>query len=116
MVKDEVQDNDEPESSGHPLMNDNRMLVSIYKSVKKDEMYLYIPKLTQFKEVPQALMDEFGTPEYVMDLLLKPEKKLARADMNQVMLAVGNVGYYLQMPPSKESTQLDTLMTTKTKG
>lgn len=84
-------------------MTDNnpiKRLCSIYRSPKKEGMYLYVPKDAGFDEVPEALLKQMGTPGHVMDLLLTPEKKLARVDVNDVLRELADKGFYLQMPPS----------------
>ena len=45
----------------------------VYRSSKKDEMYLYLASEEGFDQVPEALMQRFGTPSHVMDLELHPE-------------------------------------------
>lgn len=78
-------------------------LVSIYKSLKKDEMYLYVQKHKGLKEVPEALLNQFGDPKHVMDLLLKPGRTLERVDVNKVLEDVKEKGFFLQMPPETEN-------------
>ncbi|MDE1465448.1 YcgL domain-containing protein [Spartinivicinus sp. A2-2] len=80
----------------------NKQIVSIYKSPNKDEMYLYAAKQAKLSEVPEALLQLFGKPEHVMDLLLTPEKSLARVEASQVMKDIDEKGFYLQMPPAKD--------------
>lgn len=80
----------------------SRVLCSIYKSSKKDEMYLYVPKATGLSAVPEGLMQMFGTPRHVTDLFLVPERKLARADIAQVLDKLASQQFYLQMPPAPE--------------
>ena len=36
-----------------------------------------------------------------MLILLSPEKRLARVDVNEVLTHLDEVGYYLQMPPTQ---------------
>ena len=79
-----------------------RALVSVYKSPKKDEMYLYLNKIDGLKKIPEELLSVFGKPVHAMDLLLTPEKTLARADAAKVLSALQENGYYLQMPPAKD--------------
>ncbi len=79
-----------------------RVFCSIYKSSKKDEMYLYVPKASGLKQVPEALLSVFGTPRHVTDLMLSPERPLARADIAQVLEKLAGEGFYLQMPPPPE--------------
>ncbi len=42
-----------------------------------------------------------------MTLILTPEKSLSRARATDVMAAIREKGYYLQMPPAKEEYLLD---------
>ncbi len=71
----------------------------IYKSSKKDEMYLYLAREDDFEAVPELLMARFGKPSLVMELELDEQRKLARADVTRVMSQLAEEGYYLQMPP-----------------
>jgi len=83
------------------------LLCSIYKSPKRDEMYLYVVKAEGLAKVPEALLAMFGKPVHVTDMLLRPERKLARADIGRVIDDLGSKGFYLQMPPQKEDYLLD---------
>ncbi|GAA03646.1 YcgL domain-containing protein [Photobacterium leiognathi] len=74
------------------------MLCAIYKSLKKDNTYLYINKKDDFSDVPEALMTTFGKPQFVMVLKLDG-RKLALADVEKVKEALKTVGFYLQVPP-----------------
>ena len=74
----------------------------IYKSPKKDEMYLYVNKKDDFDDVPQALLSRFGQPVYVMNLELSPQRKLAREDSSTVINNLQKQGFHLQMPPKLE--------------
>lgn len=79
-----------------------RVFCSIYKSSRKDEMYLYVNKADGLARVPEALKAMFGTPRHVSDMILTPERKLARADIAQVLAQLDAQGFYLQMPPPPE--------------
>ncbi len=74
------------------------MLCAIYKSLKKDNTYLYINKKDDFSDVPEALMTTFGKPQFIMVLKLDG-RKLALADVEKVKEALNTVGFYLQVPP-----------------
>ncbi len=89
------------------MFSATRRLVSIYKSPKKDEMYLYIDKKQPLKDLPEVLLSHFGSPEHVFDLLLTPEKKLARADSALILTKIEEQGFYLQMPPVSDDYMLD---------
>jgi len=71
----------------------------IYKSPRKDEMYLYLAVEDDFDKVPEPLLQRFGTPQLVMQLALSPERKLARVDVANVMASLREHGFFLQMPP-----------------
>lgn len=79
-------------------------MCSVYKTQKIDEMYLYVDKLKGLGEVPEALLQQFGKPTHVMDLLLKADRKLARVDVEEVMKNIQEQGFYLQMPPPPEES------------
>ena len=74
-------------------------MVSIYKTKKKEGLYLYVPKQTGIKNIQKDVLNTFGIPIYVMDLLLTSEKKLARAAVENVITQIRKTGYYLQLPP-----------------
>jgi uncharacterized protein YcgL (UPF0745 family) len=63
-------------------------------------MYLYVEKTRGVVDVPETLMQQFGEPEKVMLLMLDSERKLARADVSEVMSCIADQGFYLQMPPT----------------
>jgi len=71
----------------------------IYRSSKKDEMYLYVNKQDRFDDVPEALLRRFGQPIFVMNLELSPLRKLAREDSETVINNLQQQGFHLQMPP-----------------
>ncbi|PVZ64965.1 YcgL domain-containing protein [Pelagibaculum spongiae] len=72
---------------------------AIYRSSKKQEMYLYVEQEDDFSRVPEALLKLFGTPTHVMNLQLTPERKLARVPVEKVIGNLQANGYYLQQPP-----------------
>ncbi|MES9963188.1 MAG: YcgL domain-containing protein [Candidatus Sedimenticola sp. 20ELBAFRAG] len=74
----------------------------IYRSSRKDEMYLYLAEEDAFDELPELLMKQFGTPTLVMELGLHPERILARVEVDKVMAGLKENGFYLQMPPKLE--------------
>ncbi|MBV0932922.1 YcgL domain-containing protein [Marinobacterium weihaiense] len=83
-------------------------IVSVFKSSRKDEMYLYVDKREQLERVPEALQEMFGKAVHVMDMPLKAERKLARIENTQKLLDdIEEKGFYLQLPPQKEEYMLD---------
>lgn len=79
------------------------MLCAIYKSSKKDETYLFVPKRDDFSAVPDELMQHFGTPKLVMMMAIEPDTKLALSDAQKVRQALQDKGYFLQLPPPREN-------------
>jgi uncharacterized protein YcgL (UPF0745 family) len=79
-----------------------KLLCEIYKSLREEEMYLFVAKGDQLSRVPAPLLERFGHQQLVTTLALTPERKLARADAAKVLDAIHSQGYYLQMPPSKD--------------
>ncbi|PLW69474.1 YcgL domain-containing protein [Pseudohalioglobus lutimaris] len=75
-------------------------LIEVFSSSRKEEMYLYVDKAAGMEAVPEVLMKQFGEPRSVMTLLLEPERKLARVDTREVMAAIEDQGFFLQMPPT----------------
>jgi uncharacterized protein YcgL (UPF0745 family) len=71
----------------------------IYRSTRNGETYLFLPVPDDTSRVPDGLLQILGRLELVMQLTLSPERRLARADAGDVMRALGERGYYLQMPP-----------------
>lgn len=71
----------------------------IYKSSKKEQLYLYIAQKDEFKDIPPVLMETMGQPQFVMELELTPERTLARANTQEVLASLEEKGFYLQMPP-----------------
>ncbi|WNO11667.1 YcgL domain-containing protein [Teredinibacter sp. KSP-S5-2] len=78
-------------------------LVEIYRSKKKEGMYLYIEKGTTLDSLPEALMTQFGTAEFSMVIKLTAERKLAQVSAEKVLQSLQDHGYYLQLPPAPES-------------
>ncbi|MCW8886847.1 MAG: YcgL domain-containing protein [Motiliproteus sp.] len=92
-----------------------KRICSVFKSPKKDEMYLYVDKREGLERVPEALLSSFGEPKEVMTLLVAPGKKLARVEAEKVLADILKQGFYLQMPPAREEYMLD-LYKTPTEG
>ncbi|MCK9531253.1 MAG: YcgL domain-containing protein [Gammaproteobacteria bacterium] len=75
----------------------------VYRSTKKQELYLFVTAEDNFEQVPGAVMKAFGKPEFVFELELTPERRLARSDVNEVMRSLREQGFYVQMPPPPDA-------------
>ena len=76
------------------------MLCFIYKSLKKEELYLYLDKQDDFSALPEALLQTVGKLEFVMELELTPERKLAREKSAKVLAGLQEKGFFMQLPPT----------------
>jgi len=82
-------------------------LLSVYKTAKQDDMYLYTRKHSGLKELPDGLRSIFGTPVHVMDILLTPKRKMGRVDKDELEKQIRTQGFYLQLPEVKDEYMLD---------
>ena len=71
----------------------------VYRSDRKTDTYLYLAADKAFDELPETLRRTFGEPAFVMDLLLTPDRKLARVDVARVLEDLEEQGFSLQLPP-----------------
>jgi uncharacterized protein YcgL (UPF0745 family) len=65
-------------------------------------MYLYVLKSDALVRVPVELLTAFGKPQHAFDLVLTPERALAREDIHTVLANLEKQGYHLQMPPAED--------------
>ena len=84
-----------------------KKICTVYRSPKHEGMYLYVEKSDGLQRVPEELLQRFGTPQQAMTLVLHSERKLARADINKVLAALDQQGFYLQLPPQQEEYTRD---------
>lgn len=78
------------------------MNCAIYKSDKKLDYYLYVEREDDFSRVPKNLLSLLGSLEFVMAFQLSATRKLAQADVDEVIKSLQQDGYYLQSPPRHE--------------
>jgi uncharacterized protein YcgL (UPF0745 family) len=83
-----------------------KVLVDVYKSSVRAEMYLYVNRDEALKRVPEVLLSRFGKPVKVMTIPLHEQRPLARADVATVLAALKSQGFYLQMPPAEDEPPL----------
>lgn len=74
----------------------------IFRCSNKQEMYLYVPyqpeEAALLQHLPASLRNLTGRLDKVMELELSPGRKLARAQVEEVLAALQQQGFYLQMP------------------
>lgn len=72
----------------------------VYKSLKKADTYLYLAARDDFARLPEAVRTQLGGLQFVLDVALTPERKLARADAAVVRANLEARGFHLQLPPN----------------
>ncbi|WP_313089081.1 YcgL domain-containing protein [Pseudomonas sp.] len=79
-----------------------KRICSIYRSLRRNDMYLYVLRSDALARVPDALLAAFGPPQLAFEMVLTPERKLAREDIAVVLENLETQGYHLQMPPPED--------------
>ena len=69
-------------------MSTKELECAVYKSLKKDETYVFIPTAKPLSELPEELMNILGEAEMVMTLNLTPEKKMARGTAADILKSI----------------------------
>ena len=76
------------------------MQAYVYKSLKKADTYVYLAARDDFTRLPEPLRTQLGSLEFVLDVALTPERKLAREDVAVVRDNLVARGFHLQFPPT----------------
>ena len=86
----------------------------VFRCSKKAEMYLYVPYQDEtddlLRDLPEGLIKLTGTLHKVMELELSADRKLARANVQEVIGALQEKGFYLQSPPNAVLRQDDSML------
>ena len=78
------------------------MQAYVYKSLRKADTYVYLAARDDFMRLPAPLRTQLGRLQFVMDVALTPERKLAREDAAVVRENLATRGFHLQFPPTVE--------------
>ena len=76
----------------------------VYKSLRMADTYVYLRVADGFGAMPAALAERLGELAFVIEIELSAQRKLAREDVEVVMVNLEAQGYHLQFPPPPEST------------
>lgn len=71
----------------------------VYKSLNKADTYVYLDTRDDFARLPEPLRTQLGALQFVLDIALTPERKLARGDAAMVKENLAARGFHLQFPP-----------------
>jgi uncharacterized protein YcgL (UPF0745 family) len=77
-----------------------KILCDVYRSSRKDFLYLYVTADDGLERVPDELMKQFGEPEKTLSFELTADRTLAREDPVKIMANLQEKGYHLQLPPA----------------
>lgn len=83
-----------------------KSICAVYRSRRNPDTYIYVDHAEGLGRVPEALLRELGGTERAMTLVLTPERRLARTSAAEVLRAIREQGYYLQMPPLPETLRV----------
>ena len=75
------------------------VICTVYRSSREAELYIYVKREDGLCKVPQELLAKLGQTSEVLTLRLTPDRKLARVRATDVLAAIADKGYYLQLPP-----------------
>jgi uncharacterized protein YcgL (UPF0745 family) len=78
------------------------MQAYVYKSLRKADTYVYLRARDDFTRLPEPLRTQLGTLNFVLEVALTPERKLAREDADVVLQNLAARGFHLQFPPTIE--------------
>ncbi len=71
----------------------------VYRSPRKKETYLFLSRRDDFSDLPAALLEVFGEPQFSFAFDLSSERSLVRENSAEVMENMESRGFHLQMPP-----------------
>lgn len=75
----------------------------VYRSQRKQQTYLFLPRQDDFSEVPESLLKLFGEAEFTFEFELTATRKLVMADATEVLRNINENGFFLQLPPGDET-------------
>ncbi len=73
----------------------------VYRSNKKQGMFLYLRDKDDFSCVPESLLKLLGETSYSFEFDLSKERKLVKTEAQEVIKTMQENGYFLHMPPPK---------------
>lgn len=83
------------------------MLSFVYKSLKKADTYLFLATRDDFGCLPEPLRAQLGSLQFVMEVALTPERRLARGNPDVVRGNLASRGFHLQFPPTAADPMSD---------
>ncbi len=76
------------------------MQAYVYKSLRKDDTYVFLAARDDFMRLPEPVRAPLGRLRFVMELVLTRDRQLARGDAAVVRENLALRGFHLQLPPA----------------
>lgn len=76
------------------------MQAYVYKSLRKADTYVYLAGRDDFARLPEPLRAQLGPLQFVLEVALTPERRLAQADAEVVRTNLAMSGFHVQLPPT----------------
>ena len=71
----------------------------VYRGKRKPDAYVYVDGREDLARVPQQLLQQLGGVELALQFELSETRRLVHASATEVMHALAEQGFYLQLPP-----------------
>jgi uncharacterized protein YcgL (UPF0745 family) len=78
------------------------MQAYVYKSLRRADTYVYLGARDDFTRLPEPVRAQLGNLQFVLEVALTPERRLARADAAVVRENLAARGFHLQVPSTVE--------------
>ncbi len=73
----------------------------VYRCTRKADTYLYLKTGLETEDLPEGLVVLLGELTRFLSLELDRHSRLAQADARDVVAALDEQGYFIQMPPAE---------------
>ena len=74
----------------------------VYRCARKADTYLYLKLGLKIEDLPEGLLTLLGDLDQFLILDLDEDSKLAQVSAADVIAALEEQGYFIQMPPAEE--------------
>ncbi len=71
----------------------------VYKSLRRAETYVYLRAVDAVDVLPAPIAEQLGNLAFVIEIDLSTQRKLARENIDEVIVNLNGQGYHLQFPP-----------------
>ena len=79
------------------------MKVYIYRSTRREGMYVYVDRPDAINQLPAPVIGQLGAAEFAMEIELTKDRKLGQEDSAVVIDNLEKQGFHVQMPKDIEA-------------